>query len=372
MKIGAMHKLLFSNISENMIRGQYLKQDLKIIESKPLNTRAKLDLGKGCNRHCSFCYYETQLSSKDWLIPDNARTLVGNLLDNGITQIELSGGEPTMSPYYFDIIEVIKDEFYKRDKEHYITIVTNGAFGKDHSNVRKYCKDLKEVLISLHGTEENHNKIVKSKVAFEYIINVINYLRLSKIITRMNFVVVDKNLDTEAINMLYDFIESKRIQQLNLLPVNYWSDAESQKGQINLNEQQIQIEKFLFKYENAYATNFLNDIGFGSVQKEWSGINIRYHSYCHLNPRYHRYIKTHYDHIYDLKDWNKIYYPRDTEPEDLKLSTPGLKFEEIYDPKPITFENSIKQASKDRLVSHYKEDSCRKCEYYLICDGFKK
>ena len=53
-------------------------------------------------------------------------------------------------------------------------------------------------------------------------------------------------------------------------------------------------------------------------------------------------------------------------------ATPGLKFEEIYDPKPITFENSIKQASKDRLVSHYKEDSCRKCEYYLICDGFKK
>ena len=146
----------------------------------------------------------------------------------------------------------------------------------------------------------------------------------------------------------------------------------SQKGQIDLNEQQIQIEKFLFKYENAYATNFLNDIGFSSVQKEWSGINIRYHSYCHLNPRYHRYIKTHYDHIYDLKDWNKIYYPRDTEPKDLKLSTPGLKFEEIYDPKPITFENSIKQASKDRLVSHYKEDNCRKCEYYLICDGFKK
>ena len=188
----------------------------------------------------------------------------------------------------------------------------------------------------------------------------------------MNFVVIDKNLDAEAIDMLYDFIESKRIQQLNLLPVNYWSDAESQKGQIDLNEQQIQIEKFLFKYENAYATNFLNDIGFGSVQKEWLGINIRYHSYCHLNPRYHRYIKTHYDHIYDLKDWNKIYYPRDTEPEDLKLSTPGLKFEEIYDPKPITFENSIKQASKDRLVSHYKEDTCRKCEYYLICDGFKK
>ena len=91
-----MRKLLFSDISENMIRGQYLKQDLKIIESKPLNTRAKLDLGKGCNRHCSFCYYETQLSSKDWLIPDNARTLVGNLLDNGITQIELSGGEPTI------------------------------------------------------------------------------------------------------------------------------------------------------------------------------------------------------------------------------------------------------------------------------------
>ena len=52
MKIGAMPKLLFSDISENMIRGQYLKQDLKIIESKPLNTRAKLDLGKGCNRNC--------------------------------------------------------------------------------------------------------------------------------------------------------------------------------------------------------------------------------------------------------------------------------------------------------------------------------
>ena len=33
MKIGAMHRILFSDISENMIREQYLKQDLKIIES---------------------------------------------------------------------------------------------------------------------------------------------------------------------------------------------------------------------------------------------------------------------------------------------------------------------------------------------------
>jgi ABC-type sugar transport system ATPase subunit len=62
-----------------------------------------------------------------------------------------------------------------------------------------------------------------------------------------------------------------------------------------------------------------------------------------------------------LKDWNKIYYPRDTEPKDLKLSTPGLKFEEIYDPKPITFEKMAK------LLHKYT----RKCTVSFI-DDYKK
>ena len=117
---------LISPILEEQIKENAL---LNFSKETPLNRRAKLDLGKGCNRHCSFCYYETQLSSKDWLIPENARTLVSGLLDNGITQIELSGGEPTMNPYYFDIIDTIKEEFAKRGMQHYITIVTNGWFG---------------------------------------------------------------------------------------------------------------------------------------------------------------------------------------------------------------------------------------------------
>ena len=359
---------LISPILEEQIKENAL---LNFSKEAPLNRRAKLDLGKGCNRHCSFCYYETQLSSKDWLIPENARTLVSGLLDNGITQIELSGGEPTMNPYYFDIIDTIKEEFTKREMQHYITIVTNGWFGINDMSIRKHCKDLKEVLISLHGTESKHNSIVKNKMAHTYIENILKYLRVSKLIVRMNFVVYKDNLDKDAIEMLYSFIKNGNIQQLNLLPLNFWSDAQNQKQEIDIKLQQEQLEAFLKKYEESYSTNFLNEIGF-NARKYWHGINIRYHSYCQLQEKYHKYIVNHYDHVFDLSDWNKIYYPKDLNPDEQKLNNFGLKFEDIYTIKEINPNNSILQASKDRLISHYKTKECRSCEYSSKCDGFKK
>ena len=101
-------------------------------------------------------------------------------------------------------------------------------------SIRKHCKDLKEVLISLHGTESKHNSIVKNKMAHTYIENILKYLRVSKLIVRMNFVVYKDNLDKDTIEMLYSFIKNGNIQQLNLLPLNFWSDAQNQKQEIDI------------------------------------------------------------------------------------------------------------------------------------------
>lgn len=359
------------------------KENLKTYNSnKPLNTRAKLDLGKGCNKECGFCYYLTQLDSKDFLHPDNARILIAGLLDSGITQIELSGGEPTISPWYFDIIQILKEEYTKRNLPIHISIVTNGWFGNSPKNLKKYSKDLNEILFSLHGNQEEHDQIVSRKGSYQAISNCIEFLKHSNKIIRINYVV--EILTPESKEILFDLLKERKIQQLNLLPINYWSDARSLKNRISdLKEQQSSsIIEFLDDLENSYFWQIQNEPSwsinpFGRNQKEFLGLNIRYHSYCDLPEEYHRYIVSHYEHCFDLNDWNKIWYPADINPKDQYLRTPTTDpkefFKRIYpNGKKITLEASIKQASRDRLWSHYKDKNCIQCRYQSKCDGYKK
>ena len=70
----------------------------------PINNRAKLDTGTHCNYKCDFCYYKTQLDVVTNL--DVIKGRIDYLVECGITEVDLSGGESSIHKEWFDIFMI--------------------------------------------------------------------------------------------------------------------------------------------------------------------------------------------------------------------------------------------------------------------------
>ena len=129
--------------------------------SRPINNRAKLDTGKLCNYSCEFCYYKKQLHERDAL--EKIKQRIDYIHAYGIDEIDLSGGESSVEPNWFNILDYCKGKFKR------ISCLSHGGKFSDLSFAqRSYDSGLREILFSLHGfTEEVHDKITGKKGAFK-------------------------------------------------------------------------------------------------------------------------------------------------------------------------------------------------------------
>ena len=74
-----------------------------IFSDKPINNRAKLDTGTQCNYRCDFCYYFDKL---DQVTPfETIKNRIDYLIDCGISEVDLSGGESSYHPDWFKILD---------------------------------------------------------------------------------------------------------------------------------------------------------------------------------------------------------------------------------------------------------------------------
>ena len=156
----------------------YLNNLVPLKDNEPFCQRAKVDTGTFCNYKCSFCYYYDKLSEKKSY--EEIKRQIDYLIESGIREIDLSGGESTIHENWFDILD------YCNKNNLYISTVSNGFMFNNKSFIEKsYQKGLKEILFSLHGPDENiHNNIVKNKFAFQHLIQAINNAKELNILLR--------------------------------------------------------------------------------------------------------------------------------------------------------------------------------------------
>lgn len=316
------------------------KDSCDLIVFGDLNKKAKLDIGKGCNANCNFCYYKERLKERHFLPLETAKYLINSLIQKGIDTIELSGGEPLIYPHLEDVLKYIKKQGINT------SIVTNLSSNKVNSLVEKGLLD--GILISLHGNESNHNNIVKLKT-HKKIMTFIDEFH-DKLPIRINTVIEADGynlIDTDK--FMFPLLISGKVKQWNLLPLNFWSDAKNNKQtELDTQKQNKRIKDILTLWEKV-KTN--------------AEVTVRYFSLCFLPDNLKKYVRTHLHHIIDITDWNIIYYPNDNFQEEAEI---------VDFSQENTRENLIKKALQNRCVSHIKSKVCLDCEDRLICDGFKK
>ena len=142
-------------------------------------------LSEVCNLKCLHCYQEKHkpiaLSYPQLLnILDQYRELLKKLKVKG--HINLTGGEPLCSPYFFKIL----DEF-KKDKELYsFSILTNGTLITDEiaKKISEYNPEY--VQVSLEGGKKT-NDYIRGKNVYKKVANAIKYLKKYNVFVSISF-----------------------------------------------------------------------------------------------------------------------------------------------------------------------------------------
>lgn len=164
-----------------------------------------LTVNRACNLACKWCYAQ-EINKKYNMNLDTAKKLIDISINSGVKNFKLIGGEPTIYPYFFEVIE------YIIETKASITIVTNGIKLADD----KFCIKLKELNypklhlgISLKGsTDEDYLRDCGSKGYSKLLTGIKNCDKyglsysLSYVLTHENVKLVDifaKNIKSSGI-----------------------------------------------------------------------------------------------------------------------------------------------------------------------------
>lgn len=295
-------------------------------DNEPYCKRAKVDTGTFCNYKCSFCYYYDKLSDKKSY--ELITQQIDYLIECGIKEVDLSGGESSIHEDWFNILD------YCNNKNLYISTISNGyMFNSLRFMEISKNKGLKEILFSLHGyDEETHNSVVGNQYAFQRLMQAFDNAKKLNLKIRINYVVNPQSIKNP--NAYAKLITEINPFEINFLTLNYFGVANQY---LSYEESSIHIKQIIDLIDIKY-------------------INVRYTPFCYMIG-YEKYICNTFQHIYDLYDWNMALYDMTLNPSDY------IQNEESY---------LYQQAKKDRLNLYYKPKNCIQCKYLFICDGIEK
>lgn len=306
---------------------------VKLDTETTANARARLDTGPLCNYKCEFCYYKDQLSNRDPL--EQIFQRVDYIWDYGIRQIDLSGGESSVEPNWFKILDYCKSKGFSIS-----TLSHGGKFAKMDFLQQSVDHGLSEILFSLHGyNDETHDKITGVKGSFKKILQAIDNANSLGLTVRLNCTVYDINYAGLGDNYpaLVKFIKPLEV---NFIALKY-----------NLDNQEFRGVEFKQLTDAIKST-------IDQIKDDVKYINVRFAPFCFMQG-YEKYVCNAFQHVYDIYDWNRALYNQ-----------------RVDVTKQYTDEEKLKQsfsmAADDRIINYHKDESCRTCKHYHICDGIDK
>lgn len=195
------------------------------------------DFTNKCNLSCKHCYQKAGELSKE-LTTEQAKKLIDELADFGVSVIAFSGGEPLIREDFFEVAK------YAKSKDFFISIASNGTLITE--DMAKKLKDsgVEYVEISLDGLEKTHDSFRGIKGAFQRTVkgikNCVNVgldTCIAMTITKHNF------NEVEDVLKFAKEIGVKRFIMFNFVPVGRGKDI----IKLDLSpEEREKILKFLY------------------------------------------------------------------------------------------------------------------------------
>jgi sulfatase maturation enzyme AslB (radical SAM superfamily) len=322
-----------------------------------LTKRVKIVTGLKCNIQCVFCYYRDNLHAPNRKFEEIRRDLL-YARNRGISEVDFSGGEPTVHPDLPRLIEEAKSIGMEK-----VCIISNGL----RLSNRDYAASLKsagvdEILFSVHGSgEKTHDEITRIQGSFKKISQAISNAVSEGIIVRTNTVV--NRINCNDLLAVGNFLIPFHPVQMNFITINDWCFAK------NL------VDKLMLSYsEISPRLKEACDLLSPHVRT----VNVRYIPFCFMKD-YERFVCNHRQVKFDPFEW----VPRVRARLEIQNNFwrylgilgygyfAGGVFRKTFRMPPAdVLDESVVEAL--RHWYYKKSDRCRECSLELICDGVEK
>ena len=306
-------------------------------------TIAQWDINNECNLNCKHCRV-SEKNDNEKLSLKEAKNLLAECWYNGITMLNLSGGEPFLRNDIFEILDYAQ-------KFEDIVITTNGTLLNDEKcrKLSKY-KNVK-LSISLDGLEETHDKFRRKKGAFRKVIDTLPLLNKYNIKYAIKYT-LSKETAEDSVKLL-NFIAKMGAKEFNVRRVIVAGNAN--KDMVLSNEEYKNIIRELIQSCRRLNVKFrTGDPLLIPIFSEVWGIDIK------------------------NDDLSKIYAGCQAGDEIIYIDYKGNVGACSYIPK---FADNIKDKPLDEILKNNKlfidlreyknklEGKCNKCTYKMICGG---
>lgn len=306
-------------------------------------TIAQWDINNECNLNCKHCRV-SEKNDNEKLSLKEAKSLLSECWYNGITMLNLSGGEPFLRDDIFEILDYA-------EKFEDIVITTNGTLLNEEK-----CKKLStykniKLSISLDGLEETHDKFRRKKGAFKKVIDILPVLNKNNIKYAIKYT-LSKETAKDAIELL-NLVAKMGANEFNVRRVIVAGNAN--KDMVLSNEEYKNIIRELIKNCRKLNVKFrTGDPLLIPIFSEIWGIDIK------------------------NDDLSKIYAGCQAGDEIIYIDYKGNVGACSYIPK---FADNIKDKPLDEILKNNKlfidlreyknklEGKCNKCTYKMICGG---
>ena len=316
--------------------------------------RIKVVTGLKCNIQCIFCYYRDSLKAPNRPFEEVRKDLL-YARRHGISEVDFSGGEPTIHPDLPRMISEARSIGMEK-----VCIITNGL-RLSHLPYLKQLKDagLSEILFSVHGSHEKiHDEITDMKGSFKKITEALSNSASEGLNIRMNTVV--NRLNYNGLNAIGSFILQFHPIQVNFITINDWCFARHL------------VDRLMVRYSDmSYRLKEACDL----LDRFVRAVNVRYIPFCFMVD-YERFICNHRQVEFDTFEW----LPRVRVRLEIQYNffrymgilgygfLSGGVFKNIF---RITMNDMLNESIVQALRhwNYTKHPNCRQCRFDEICDG---
>lgn len=189
-----------------------------------------------CNNNCLMCPNPPEIRKQKWVTCDEIISYIERMLSRGkikadsVDTVIITGGEPTIYPALFDLLQYLNLKFSKSK----ITILTNGRklCYKDFSRQLLHFKNINLTVSLLSSDASTHDSIAQAEGSFHQCLrglnNILKYkdenslLELRHVISKINYRDIQKTLDficanfSEFLRIVFIFFEIEGCGKKNL------------------------------------------------------------------------------------------------------------------------------------------------------------
>lgn len=207
------------------------KQELKIVgDGKLILPRhATVEITELCNLKCVYCYNEASPYKGRHMPLKDVKKIFETLSENGVTVLEISGGEPMIHP---NIIEILEEAFKYFN---WVAIISNGVYFP--KNILPVLKDNRKkfggIQISIDGSnEEVSEKMRQVKNTFSKTMDTIKYLKENDFLVRVVIVLTEDNV--EDIENTCNLMRKEGIKHFGISISEEWGRGKNIENESNI------------------------------------------------------------------------------------------------------------------------------------------